>query len=338
MLNSLLRGRLGANIDLRSPSANIDRTPIVLGAKVEPEAKVVLEDVVDNISCITLEPKRLLNDTDEKSLCSANESRKSYLETNLDCIETDLDAVPKLKKSIFNTPHLKSDLFDPRSPSTEFCRTPILQNDDSAEFLTPVHETNKVTIVNEIEKTPLESDNFIDCLSPEDLSKSPGEDNILNISTSDVENKIVIKSTKLDEIKKDFAKKYGKNINRVNQVYEDKEFYKVTPRKALSSSGRTPLSCVRNKLTHLRSKSDTQQEQKTKVALTNPRTPLSCLRNVDTHLTMVNDLSAKQKSPKKVVKGVSRIPTFRPKAMNADVENLDSMRCDVWDKDTSVVI
>lgn len=198
--------------------------------------------------------------------------RKSYvglLETNLDFIETDLDQIkPKIKvdedtedgykleveneaksdqiemfstpvhdtKSVYNRDICLNDLGDPRSPSTQFIRTPIpiLQKLQTLDIANDDYVSEKTVSIGGNIST--KSDNTDDGLNITPLKS--------NRSQSDTDKLIQLEQTKAETVK-DFDKKLS------NLIYEDKlEETIITNKKIGHVKSRMPLG-TRNSNTNM---------------------------------------------------------------------------------------
>ncbi|GJQ82177.1 hypothetical protein Trydic_g6007 [Trypoxylus dichotomus] len=334
------------NIDPRSPTIDFTRTPIVVP---EEDCQLPLKlhnKNLDNArraldSPLTAHLKKKLPDRRPPKLL------ESVLETNLDCIETDLDTIkPKVnpersteefdniledeeiiaeRGSVidqFATPPQNpsksnyqykdiclNDVSDPRSPSTQFIRTPIplLQkletlemNDDSCD----IEMTARVQILNTCDEnddglriTQQKSKN-----SPETTSKS-NSDTIDNRISQENENKL--------EIIKDFDKKL------TNLIYEDKE------------------------------KSETISKNK-RFTYDKSRMPLS-IRNSNTNLGKGSLKLKVRDKPRKCGKDLSKIPIFQNKGNkikfhqqceNTPPINVGNKKAEKlqWDPDNTIII
>ncbi|XP_030765350.1 uncharacterized protein LOC115889486 [Sitophilus oryzae] len=218
-----LKTHIMLGIDPRSPTVEIQRTPIVVSAS--PDKK--LPDILKNKNLDRVKKSGLL-DTPKthvppKLLGSApvtpkpikpdESKRKSFvglLETNMDFTETDLDTV--LKEKYPDTCNDPSSVIvnDPRSPTIDFIRTPLLlpktteeveashkavdDNVHSKENQTSTSEDIEVSENIETPENILESSSSVDDLLEigmsllvpeiESLECNPLENNVLNVETN----------------------------------------------------------------------------------------------------------------------------------------------------------
>nr|CAI5839847.1 unnamed protein product [Callosobruchus analis] len=128
--------------DPRSPTTEFKRTPIVINNKEDLLKKLhnknLEKRLQSNIDATNVDnkpnivPPKLLESSPLKARPDANK-RKSFvglLETNIDYTETDIDVVFQEKcKVALETPKkiaiVETEDIDPRSPTTQFLRTPI---------------------------------------------------------------------------------------------------------------------------------------------------------------------------------------------------------------------
>ncbi|XP_019870550.1 cell division cycle-associated protein 3-like [Aethina tumida] len=180
------------DLDPRSPSAEITRTPIVINKseddllrkvhrrnikKTEQQSKIIGPKLLDS-SPITSKP-------------DANK-RKSFvgvLETNIDFTETDIDSVLQQK---CRTPKpkcidvIKNEDLDPRSPTTDFIRTPI----QIAKKIGEIDLNENESELQKNEKTEPISEEVV---TIEETVKENKEDNIEIIKENKEDNIEIIK-------------------------------------------------------------------------------------------------------------------------------------------------
>lgn len=213
-----LKNHVFLGIDPRSPAIDFQRTPIIVSSSspannlpeklrnknLDKVRKCTLPNTPNNK---VLTPKLLESSPITPKPTSDPYKRKSFvlLETNIDFTETDLDTVIKEKylgKSTQDLNATSNEICDPRSPTTDFLRTPIqicqkmeYQENISIQTIEECVEQNEKKDLIEEEKDELNenqtAETFMDIIK---LSSSPNrlEPDSSIIEEKNIENILVI--------------------------------------------------------------------------------------------------------------------------------------------------
>lgn len=325
ILSAVVKNRIQP-FDPRSPTVEIERTPIVLPTNSEDSRKILRRDAitdygtpslketpVDDLDNSYFEESHVPSEVIPKNLCEeffdmtleqveplgSSTASQDAIENNISksdnkptqLLETNFEYVEVDKKESLNDESNNSNTYevldiDPRSPSIGIERTPIVVVKGN-DFHTNV----------------------------EDLS-----DNVLIKALQDTNAQLRNTSNKAHNYNKEGLLIYEDESNATNNV---------TPRKSApegNTGSRTPLSCMKNKTdgTHVRSKSaNTMLDPKSKVIPPSKR--VSHIPRLKALIKPTQNVQHNSGSLKSLVAG--------------DCENTPPQsHRDIWDKDTSVVL
>lgn len=254
--------------DPRSPSLNLNRTPLVFDDALEKSLS--LDDTFSNLFVESVDNTTLIKGEQQE-----DGSKKKNMKVEINCevqtegVITDFAEIEVEQQS----PNVLQQEYDPRSPSIGVERTPIIFTDDE------VNDTSEDVMLESILATL--SLDMSSSANVSALSKKSQEENIYSNKINAPLNKHldrVRNGKKLSLKSKQHRPK--KRISLQRGIYEDQEnYFSLTPTlksrqsdKNCLKKKRTPLSCVRNRsdTTFVRSRSaeSSAKSIKTRLALT----------------------------------------------------------------------
>lgn len=260
--------------DPRSPSLNLNRTPLVFEDTMEKSLSLD-----DTFADLLVEP-RLPETVNIESKSTKEIENTDDAEVEVDVEMSDEKVILDLEanKEVPHTPIALQQEFDPRSPSIGVERTPILFTDDE------VDDANEDLMLENILATltlnlNTSGNSSIVSMPTQNTNVEFNDNNDLSVSAQKPMNKHLdrVRTNKKSSPKAMQPRKPKRRLSR-QQIYEDRENHlpttpklKITQLEKQDSSAkgkRTPLSCVRNRNARSRSVESSAKSLKTRLALT----------------------------------------------------------------------